>query len=280
MTFQLISHRGLDIFTGSPYSEQNFDSFKRHLLNGRGIEFDVRFTIDNEIVVSHEATIESAFGSLDIARSTLAEIKKANSQVFTFSDLLPFISDSNLISALHYKGPLQNFRNTENLAIHIESGLKELSNLIVFDIKPQEAKFLKNIVPNICCGVSLAHPFDILRFNAFVSGTLFGESIFAEFPKLYSWAWIDEWDMAWDAGSDAKPFVTNELLKRLRSLEIKSAIVSPELHATSPHLLGAECHPDGIDISHVINRFLKLDKNLFDVWCTDYSTEIERKPRR
>lgn len=83
--------------------------------------------------------------------------------------------------------------------------------------------------------------------------------------------WLDEWDRV-DVDNGEKIFVDHESVELFRSAGFKVAVVSPELHASSPALLGGEAHKDGVDDKRRVERWAQLGQLHVDALCTDHAS--------
>ena len=140
--------------------------------------------------------------------------------------------------------------------------------LFVFDTKIETARYLKESLPALPLSPSAAHPYDIIRYNEYAGKTLIPlESALAN-KNLFSWIWLDEWDLL-DRGG-LKTLYNRENFIRLKEAGYKIAVVSPELHATSPGLLGGEAHADAADKDKLTARLKKIIELEPDAICTDH----------
>jgi hypothetical protein len=120
----------------------------------------------------------------------------------------------------------------------------------------------------------VAHPYDIERYNQCVLGTLLSLEKVLSHKDLFSWVWLDEWDLA-DKDGGQKQFYTAEVFETLKDQGLKIALVTPELHGTSPGLLGGEAHPDA-DKSRLFGRIQETINLQPDALCTDYPEEVRQ----
>jgi hypothetical protein len=63
------------------------------------------------------------------------------------------------------------------------------------------------------------------------------------------------------------------VFKILKDEGLKVALVTPELHGTSPGLLGGEAHPDA-DKNCLFDRIQEIIDLQPDALCTDYPEEV------
>ena len=121
-----------------------------------------------------------------------------------------------------------------------------IPKLFVFDVTQSTATKLKEAVPALALAPSVSHAHYVQRYNACVHGTLWTLDAALEGAKqrLFSWAWVDEWDLAADERGARKdpPFAGPATFGALRRAGLRVGLVTPELHASSPGLLGGEAH--------------------------------------
>ena len=270
---QILTHRGLNPDKQNYFKESSLEAFKDQLNRGFGLEFDIQITKDKKIVIFHDKSL--------LLDSIIKNINEINCEeiinydyngccITTLTNLLLEIEKFNVICALHFKGYLQNKENIDLILESIENF--NTSNLIVFDIKNDTAKYIKSINKNLQLAPSVAHNYDIARFNKYVDNTLVSIENAIDNKFLYNWLWLDEWDRK-DSDSRVKKFYTEESFDKARMTGFKIAIVSPELHSTSPHLLGGEKHEDAGDVSR-LEEIIKLKP---DIICTDYPDLVKNK---
>ncbi len=85
--------------------------------------------------------------------------------------------------------------------------------------------------------------------------------------------WLDEWDLREQGGAEKK-FYTEAIFEAAKKHRFKLALVSPELHASSPGLLGGECHPDGLDLDRNTARLREVISLDPDLICTDFPDKV------
>ena len=258
----ILTHRGLEPSKPDFYPESSYEAFKDQLKRGFGIEFDPNFT-KKEILVWHDATFKRAKGKIPTLDEVLDLIRK---------------SQSNL-NALHFKGKYQNPKDIPALIKILRKNADILPKLLIFDVKPETAKALLEKFPNLALAPSVAHQFDVTRFNSVVAETLFetdqaatmiADGIFGKNP----WVWLDEWDLEDKIGT--KKLYTKEVFDKFRAVGAKIALVTPELHGTSPGLLGGESHPDARDLPTLFDRIKEILELKPDAICTDYPEETSK----
>lgn len=278
MTTRIITHRGLDPARTGYYVESSVEAFADQLSRGYGLEFDIQFTLDNKMVAVHDPNFMRITGGKDtrkIKDVTWAEIlymEFFGCHLTTVPEVLSMIAEKQKpgeISALHLKHLWQEQRFVDVLLSEIrKSGIK-WDQFIVFDVKPAMAIYIKRKMPGLQLAASVSHPYDIARYNAAVGGTLIGVNDLVAHRDLYSWAWLDEWDLT-DEGGGKKKLLTEPVFKKLRENGIRIALVTPELHATSPGLLANETHPDAKTPQALVTRMHEILELEPDAVCTDW----------
>ena len=252
---KILTHRGLEPNRKNFFKESSYEAFENHLKRGFGIELDVYFS-KNNIFVSHDSNLKNKPKLTQV----LNLIKKYKPK----------------LSALHVKGAFQNKNNIDNLINILKNYSEMLDDLIIFDITPDVAKYIKKFISDIHVAPSLSHEYDIERYNKRVGGTLLSvDNLLKLKDNMYDWAWLDEWDLR-SKNNLKKKFYTEENFKILKEKGIKIALVSPELHSTSPGLLGNESHENGLNKDKLFKRIKEIIKLKPDAICTDYPEEVKK----
>jgi hypothetical protein len=180
---------------------------------------------------------------------------------------------SGQISALHVKSDMQvESKVTAIMQVLIESGI-EPEKLIIFDLKPETAEFIKSKWPQFSLSASVSHPYDVGRFNEVVGHTLLTMEEFLSHADIFSWAWLDEWDRRDGTGGD-KTLYNKETFNKLRKNGMKIALVTPELHLTTPGQLGGGDHEDG-EGERLDSRNREIVMLVPDALCTDHPDRIK-----
>lgn len=270
-----MTHRGLEPENPAfRHGESSREAFKDHLLRGFGIEFDAVFTSDLEPFIWHDGDISRLSAKHDIRKfeDILAEeVHAIAPDLMTLYDILTLLRtvSSPALKALHLKGHQQSERKLAVLADTLGRFEELHENLLIFDLTIDAASYLKKKLPHVHLAPSVAHPFDIERFNQCVSGTLYSLDAVLPYRHVFDWVWLDEWDCA-DFHGKKKVFYTRDVLMSARNEGFSVALVSPELHASSPALAGGEVHEDGGSIESVLSRAKSLVSTGADAICTDY----------
>lgn len=273
---QILSHRGLDPDTENFPAESTYAAYEAHLKKGFGIEFDINFSNDNKIFIFHDTDLGRITNNRDkrqFSELTLNEIrtlKFGGSFLPAFEELAGLISSfSRSINALHLKSKFQDRDHLDILIGYLKNCREIFDDLIIFDVKIETARFLKEKLPELNLTPSVAHPHDIARYNDIVGGTLYAIDEVIANKDVFNWAWLDEWDLT-DKEGGSKKLYAKKTFDRFRTAGIKTALVSPELHGTSPGLLGGEAHPDGVNMERLIIRIKEIISLSPDAICTDH----------
>ena len=273
----IITHRGFEPSKPDFYYESSFEAFYDHLRRGYGIEFDANFTEDGKIVIFHDVDLNRITEGENKAKFsdlTSNEVKKIRlgekgDQLCFLDELLAMIkAGADVISALHLKGKYQEREYLDILLGYLSEFKEVLDRLIIFDLKIETAKYLKEKIPELLLAPSMAHPYDIERYNQIVSGTLISLKDVIANKNLFAWSWLDEWDLL-DKNGGRKKFYTKEVFSALKENGLKIALVTPELHGTSPGLLGGEAHQDAVP-DRLFARIKEIIGLEPDAICTDH----------
>lgn len=279
--FRILTHRGLEPSNKWAFPESSYQAFQNHLSRGFGIEFDPNFVKDG-IVVSHDASLKRLTG-MDVLFSSLSLQYLSNisylsqngvpGRIPTLAEVLELIAESpSTINAMHLKGKYQTSENMDALVEELKNHPKSVKKLLVFDLKPESAKYLKSKIKGLHMAPSVSHPYDIERYGSVVGSTLFSVEEVLGMRDLFDWVWLDEWDTKDRNGE--KRLYTAETFDTLRSAGYKISLVTPELHGTSPGLYGGESHKDAKNqetLFRSIERIIQLQP---DAICTDYPEEF------
>lgn len=269
----ILSHRGYKL--GQNCVESSFEAIEYHFKNGRGIEIDLNFSKDKKIFFFHDSGLkritnnnnQSLFKDL-----TIKEINNINICNNHFCDWDKFIflveKYNPPMVAIHYKGVYQNIENTKILIKNLKKKQNLLKKILIFDLKITTGKKIKREIPKINLALSIAHSYDIKRFNKFVSKTLYPIKTAIKYKKIFSWVWLDEWDRTNNFGK-TKSLYNQKNFNLLKNNLIKIALVTPELHSTSPGLYGGESHQDNKKVFLYNKRLKQITKLEPNAICSD-----------
>ena len=276
MITHVITHRGLDPSCTPYFAESSLEAFTDQLSRGYGIEFDLRFTSDNAIVIVHDANLKRITGGRDereicsITKDELLSMDFSGSHLTTFDHLLFLISTlqkENVVSAIHLKSASQNEAGLNCILEYLKN--VDCSKFYIFDTTIATARYLKARNPNLRIAPSVAHQYDVKRYGEATGGTLLSLDEVLANRDIFDGVWLDEWDLADENGGEKKLY-TKEIFEKIRNAKLWIGLVTPELHGTSPGLLGGEAHPDAQPFSVLSNRLKDIVALQPDAICTDY----------
>lgn len=277
----ILSHRGLEPERENFFAESSYEAFRSHLQRGFGIEFDLNFSRDNKIFIFHDLNLQRISQNKDkrplknLNLEQILKIRIGRERLSTFEDLMRLIIKNNSpINALHFKGEFQKKKYLDILLKNLERYKKDLKRLLIFDLTLKAARYLKKRNPSLILGLSVTHKYDILRYNRCTKGTLFPLQEAIKNKDLFDWVWLDEWDRK-DLRGKRKKLYTRENFKKLRHYGFQIALITPELHKTSPGLLGREAHEDAENKMKLLRRIKEIIKLKPNLICTDYINQVK-----
>ena len=278
---RIISHRGLDNDTPA-FFESTREAFEDKLRHGFGIECDVRFTKDNELVVVHDHDLTrfskgaDRRGIAEIDSRELLTMEFGGCHLISFRDVLQMVGEHqemSAISAVHVKSDMQSDRALAAVLAVVRDA--DISKFFLFDLKLDAARYLKAALPAIRLGLSVAHPHDIERFNHLTGGTLFTLEEVISQREYVDWVWLDEWDRTNKDGT-RKALYTAEVFRRARDAGFSIAVISPELHTSPPEQAMRAGHEDSANretLEHRLREILALKP---DALCTDHPALVRQ----
>ncbi|CAN5227697.1 hypothetical protein BH09PAT2_BH09PAT2_10680 [soil metagenome] len=275
---QILTHRGLDPDIPKFPSESSVEAFQQHIKRGYGLECDLNFTADDQIAIHHDSTIARLTNQQDsrpIREMSFKELqhiftKNTHHTLCTIEDIATLIGQSRAtIHAFHFKGLLQQGKNIDILIAEFKKYSKLFDRMLLFDLLPDIASYIKRELQTIHLAPSVAHPYDKQRFNNLVSGTLLTVDEAIQKRNIFDWVWLDEWDRK-DANNTEKTFYTRDVFDELKKVKYSIGLVTPELHATSPGLIERESHEDAIDTLRLFQRITEIMMLQPDALCTDH----------
>jgi hypothetical protein len=287
MPCAVVTHRGLEPAAGdAAWGESTLEAFRSQLSRGFGLEFDPNPCADGW-AVWHDGSIARLSGGAEtgeLAALPLASVagrRFGRGTVGTLEQVLSLISELGseaAPSAMHIKGERQRPEQLESLCAVLEQHPACLTKLFAFDVSRASAAFLRRRLPALALAPSVSHAYDVSRYNACVHGTLWtlAEALQGAREGLFAWAWVDEWDLADEGGGRKQPpFAADATFRALRGAGLRVGMVTPELHASSPGLLGGEAHEDAATRELLFTRVRALIAcGLVDALCTDYPEEV------
>lgn len=274
---KVLCHRGIDFDRDSQESSKS--SFEQALKVCDGLEIDLQLSKDNRLFVWHDQVAERLTqGRLksDFSSYDLPEIQKnvaSEYSLMEWSELKVLMNKyPDKIYALHIKGPNQQSRFLSAFQEALTEVQNLFSSILVFDLKIETAKQISKNFPNLPLAISVSEIVDIQRYNSFTSETLYSTEEAKRNSDIFSWAWLDEWDLK--GKTPESRLYTNHKIEEFKSRGFNVAIVSPELHAKSPGLLGGEAHEEGNDLNKLEDLWKRLSDTQADAICTDYSQRL------
>lgn len=281
---QIVTHRGLDPSRKDYFLESSYEAFEDQLLRGFGLEIDIQFTKDKDIVILHDRYLTRISNGADtraisdltleklraipLPRGHIASLEEIMSLFFVASKR-PGIKGVQL--AIHVKHHEQTPEKLDVLLKTISA--YDLASVLLFDITPTAAAYIKKQNSDIQLAASVAHQYDKERYGEKTGNTLLTPKEASAHKNLYSWVWLDEWDTKAPDGQ-LKKLYTPETFSSLRSQGFRIALVMPELHATSPGLIGEEFHEDARNPESLNARWKEILDLKPDLVCTDYPDSI------
>lgn len=273
---QIITHRGLDPSKSGYFMESSIEAFTDQLERGFGLEFDLRVTKDKKIIVIHDANLKRITGGrdereiCDIDSEEIIAMDFNGSHLTTFDNLLSLINlkqSPNVVSAIHLKYGSQKQEDLDIILSYLKN--VDASKFYLFDVSIDTAKYLKEKNSLLLLAPSVSLSYDIVRYNDVVGGTLLSiDEVFSN-RDLFDGVWLDEWDLT-DINGGVKKLYTREVFDKLQNSGLWVGLVTPELHGTSPGLLGGEAHPDAKSFDILSKRLSEIIALKPDAVCTDY----------
>jgi glycerophosphoryl diester phosphodiesterase len=157
-----IAHRG---FKGK-YPENTLLSFKKAIEVGSdGIEFDVQFTKDKEVVIIHDETLDrTTDGNGFVKDYTLKELKKLNASkcfekefgfnaIPTLEEYFIMVGNEDIISNIELKNSIFSYEGMEKTVCDLISKYNMERKVIISSFNHHSIMKVKEINKNIECGL-------------------------------------------------------------------------------------------------------------------------------
>ena len=278
----ILSHRGINLSQKEYFTESSCKAFTDQVTRGFGLEFDLQFTKDKKIAVLHDHNLARLTEGKDIRKikeiesSELWAMDFKGYRIISFGELLRTIQANKVnqsINAIHIKHAWQKKEYIELILAELKHA--DLERFIFFDLKIDTARYIKMKNPTLKLAPSVAHPYDILRYNALAGNTLFSVKEAIKHRNIFDWAWLDEWNLS-DANNKIKKLYTREIFLKFREAGFKIALVSPELHAWLPNNLAEETHPDAKTKDRLNKRLCEIVDLAPDAICTDHPSLVKK----
>jgi len=268
--------------------ESTLEAFEDQLRRGYGLEFDPNPCADGW-AVWHDGSMKRLTGGsdsrciLDVPLAAVAGARFGRGRVGTLDEVLTLIAQhgtADAPSAMHLKGERQSAAMRSSLIEVLRRHPAAVPKIFVFDVREETAVALKKDLPELALAPSVAHSYDVQRYNECVHGTLWTLDAALDGARrgLFSWAWVDEWDLAADdmGGRKEPPFADTATFAALRCAGLRVGLVTPELHASSPGLLGGEAHEDAANQGRLFERIRSIAQSGYvDALCTDWPDEVK-----
>lgn len=277
MNTHVITHRGLNPDVSGFPPESSREAFTAFLSQGWGLEFDPQRTADGNLVVVHDGKLTRITGGKDerrVAEVSAAELLALDlgggNGLMLLPELIRDIDEdqaSDAVSALHVKAVMQTPENLDLLLKHLEE--IDPKRLVLFDITVATARYIKERNPLLRLVPSVALAADIAQFGSVTGNTLLSiEEVLAN-RDLFDGVWLDEW------GPNGQLY-TAEVFAQLKAAGLWIGLVTPELHGTSPGLLGGEAHPDAATRELLMARIASILALSPDAVCTDHPDAVQK----
>lgn len=287
----MVTHRGIDIELGEDprgtAMESTRQAFECQIAKGFGLEFDLQQMADDQFLVTHDSDLRRfSEGRIktsikDLKATDIEAVSSGERSLMGLESLLDLIAaKGQALSAMHLKSHVQNQKSLDviiPLLKERQEGLKD--RLLLFDVRPDIAAVLKRRLPLLQLAASIVHPFDQARYNKVTGNTLITMDEFFSVSDRYDWAWMDEWDLQ-DKNGKTKSLINAENITRLKAAGFGVAVVSPELHATSPGLLGGEAHEVGKDSTRLKEWWIQCFPLGIDLLCSDHCSWVNENLKK
>ena len=276
----IITHRGLDHGRSGYFSESSREAFTDQLERGYSLEFDVQPTKDSRWVVFHDSSLIRITGGKDNRNFSQIETKeilslRVNGCGFIMLDgLCELVARRQKIgrSAVHVKSHCQTPEQLSSIFSVIANF--GFSHFLCFDLTVQSAEYVKERYPGAVLAPSVSDAYDVERYSTAVGGTLMTVEEALAHRDLFDWVWLDEWDRVGRNGGE-KVLLNKEIFKVLRGAHFSIAVVSPELHGSSPGKLAGEAHEDALLPERLHRRMLEILELQPDAICTDFPDVVK-----
>jgi hypothetical protein len=268
------------------FSENSHGTLREHLNKGAHLAADLNFTRDG-IIFWPDTDLKKITKGRDcrpIKQMTTLDAchaSQSNGQLFAFEEAMFCLrKHPKQMIALRFKGIFQDSVHCDRLIAQLRLNEDIFDQLLVFDVCVKAAYYLKQKMPALHLAASIAHPFDIERFQMIAKGTLISLETFLQKKHLFSWAWLDEWDLA-DKNPDGsinrrgKQLYTEEVFDQLRSNSIRIAVVAPELHCKQSGSSKGEAHPHASTSERLFKRIQEMLALKPDAICTGHPAKVQ-----
>ncbi|MGZ3721623.1 MAG: glycerophosphodiester phosphodiesterase, partial [Bdellovibrionales bacterium] len=241
--------------------------------NGLGIELDLQITRDQVLLVAHDATIEQWTGGKakrawnSMTSDDITKLEGTFGPVTHFSQVLGLAKEfPEMQMAVHLKGGNQTAPFVQKIIETLKNEKGLFPRILIFDLKPDIGKIIRQALPGISLAASIAHEYDIARFKDITHGTLMSIEEILPLGQIFDWVWMDEWDRS-TMHEGSKDLYNPEVVEPLRKRGFKIAMISPGLHK-------ADGHEDGQSVKAIQKRWKSMIASSPDAICTDYPARL------
>lgn len=163
-TSKIFAHRG---YSGK-FPENTMLAFREALHHrADGIELDVHFTKDKQLVVCHDETIDrTANGHGQIKEMTLAELKayrfdqgfehlnaaKETIAIPTLDEVLAWLKETDLLLNIEIKNNIYQYEGIEESVIELIDHYDIVDRIIISSFNHYSIRYVKALRPDIKCG--------------------------------------------------------------------------------------------------------------------------------
>lgn len=267
------SHRGIDIDRTEKLSENSLAAFRYAAAQGFGIELDLQMTKDQGLLVAHDSNTARWSGGRanhDWSSLSNAEVLKLEAEYGPVARLPQILALAEEFSALHLAIHLKGTNQSQIFIQELTKSLAPAENIfdriLIFDVSIETGAALGRAFPGIGLAPSVAHDYDITRYQALAHGTLYSLDQVLTQRHIFNWLWLDEWDRR-ALHNQAKELYSKENFEEIRRRGFKIAVISPELHK-------AEGHQDGENEGALKTRWKAILDLQPDAICTDYPARL------
>lgn len=268
----ILAHRGITERT--LHYESTFGAFQDACTAGFGIEADINISSDGVVFIFHDTDTKRLSPSGEVRRFSDLQFHviqrmfhARNEQACQLHDALSILNHAKgSYGAIHIKSMFQTKTVLRSILKELDKFSQLRKRLLFFDLTVDSATYMKSQNPFLQLSCSVAHEFDIERFNQTVGYTLMSLGQAIEHKDLYNWAWMDEWDLKAKRGY--KKLNTHDNFLALRKSGYNIALVGPELHGHTNK--GLSEHEDAKSVSAMKKRYAQLIELRPDVICTDF----------
>ena len=148
------AHRGFR----ARYPENTLLAFSKALEAGcDGIELDVQLSLDGEIVIIHDETVDrTTDGSGFVKDLTLAQLKALDAgsgeMIPLLSEYLDLVEDSGVLTNIELKNDMIRYEGLEEQVIAMVRRRGLVGQVIISSFSHESVNLVKSLAPEIACG--------------------------------------------------------------------------------------------------------------------------------